>query len=84
MRKKVKFTRIVAGFVGFAMALSMVGYPSSTVEFYGEGEATFDPGTDTTRSTNYNFGLTDSFDIKATGGAHHRHHGCGRVQHHAT
>ena len=50
------------------MALSMVGYPSSTVEFYGEGDATFDPATDTTRYTSYNFGLTDAFDIKATGG----------------
>jgi hypothetical protein len=50
------------------MALSMVGYPSSTVEFYGEGEATFDPAADLTRYANSNFGLTDSFDIKATGG----------------
>lgn len=50
------------------MGLSMVGYPSNTIEFYGEGDATFDPATDTTRYAGYNFGLTDTFDIKATGG----------------
>ena len=49
------------------MLLSMVGYPSNTVEFYGQSDATFDPATDTTRYTSYNFGLTDGFDVKATG-----------------
>ncbi|MDZ4761566.1 MAG: hypothetical protein SGJ21_10880 [Alphaproteobacteria bacterium] len=47
-------------------ALGMIGY--ETVELYGEGDATFDPATDTTRYTRYNFGMTDGFDIVMSGG----------------
>ena len=56
------------GAVGQAvtMMLGMVGYPSNTIEFYGQASATFDPATDTTKYTDYNFGLTDGFDVKAT------------------
>lgn len=50
------------------MLLSMVGYPSNTIEFYGQSDASYDPATDTTRYKTYNFGLTDGFDVKATGG----------------
>lgn len=50
------------------LGLAMVGYPSSTIEFYGEGEATYDPATDTTRYVKSNFGLTDGLDFKMTGG----------------
>ncbi len=50
------------------MGLAMVGFPSNTVEFYGEASATFDPAKDLTRWTNYNVGVTDLFDIKASGG----------------
>jgi hypothetical protein len=50
------------------MGLAMVGYPSSTIEFYGEGEATFDPATDTTRYVKSSFGLTDGLDFSMTGG----------------
>lgn len=50
------------------MGLALVGYPSSTIELYGEGDATFDPATDTTRYAKANFGLTDAIDFKMTGG----------------
>lgn len=50
------------------MGLALVGYPSSTIELYGEGDATYDPATDTTRYVKSNFGLTDGIDIKMTGG----------------
>jgi len=50
------------------MGLAMVGYPSSTIELYGEGEATFDPATDTTRYVKSSFGLTDGVDFSMTGG----------------
>lgn len=50
------------------MGLALVGYPSSTVELYGEGDATYDPTTDTTRYVKSNFGLTDGIDFKLTGG----------------
>jgi hypothetical protein len=46
--------------------LGMVGYDK--IELYGEGEANFDKGTDTTRYTKYNFGMTDGFDIEMDGG----------------
>ncbi len=48
------------------MFLSMIGYP--TIELYGSADATFDPATDLTRYADYNFGLTDGFDIQAKGG----------------
>jgi hypothetical protein len=48
------------------MFMSMVGYP--TIELYASAEATYDPATDLTRYADYNFGLTDGFDIKANGG----------------
>jgi len=51
-----------------SLALAAVGYPSTTIELYGEGEATFDPATDTTRYVKSNFGLTDGMDFKMTGG----------------
>lgn len=50
------------------MGLAMVGFPSNSVEIYGEASATFDPAKDLTRWTNYNVGVTDLFDIKASGG----------------
>ena len=68
-RTTINFTADAAGGqVGqmAGMALSAIGYTS--VELYGGGEATFDPATDTTRYANYNFGLTDGFDISLKGG----------------
>ena len=50
------------------MGLALVGYPSSTIELYGEGDATYDPATDTTRYVKSNFGLTDGIDFKMSGG----------------
>jgi hypothetical protein len=68
-RATINFTADAAGGqIGqmAGMGLSAIGYPS--IELYGGGEATFDPATDTTRYTNYNFGLTDGFDISMKGG----------------
>jgi hypothetical protein len=50
------------------LGLAMVGYPSSKIELYGEGDATYDPATDTTRYVKSNFGLTDAVDFNMTGG----------------
>jgi hypothetical protein len=50
-----------------AEALLQVGYPSSSIEFYGQSEATFDPATDTTRYGDYTLGVTDMVDVKMTG-----------------
>jgi hypothetical protein len=50
------------------MGLAIVGLPSNAVEIYGEQHATFDPAKDLTRWTNYNVGVTDVFDVKASGG----------------
>ncbi len=61
------------------MALAMVGYPSSKVELYAGGDATFDPATDTTRYVNYSFGLTDGMDIQATGGLQGLHKALGAL-----
>jgi hypothetical protein len=49
-----------------SMGLSMVGYQN--LELYAEADAAFDPATDTTRYTKYNFGLTDGFDLSLQGG----------------
>jgi hypothetical protein len=57
----------MAGAMGL-MVLAMGGYPSNVIEFYTQGDASFDPAKDMTRYTNYNFGVTDVFDIKAEGG----------------
>lgn len=68
-RATLAFTADAAGGQVGQMAgvfMNMVGYP--TVELYGSGDATFDPATDTTRYTNYNFGLTDGFDLQMKGG----------------
>jgi hypothetical protein len=57
------------GVFGQAIAggLGSVGYPSTTVELYGQSEVTFDPATDTTRYVENNLGVTDMVDIKLTG-----------------
>jgi hypothetical protein len=68
-RASLKFTTNAAnGSLGqmAGAGLSMVGYES--LELYGQADATYDPATDTTRYTRYNFGLTDGFDINLTGG----------------
>jgi hypothetical protein len=70
-RSTVTFTADSAGgAIGqqATMGLALVGYPSSTIELYGEGDATYDPATDTTRYVKSNFGLTDGVDFKMTGG----------------
>jgi hypothetical protein len=61
-----------AGMLGqqAAMGLGMIGYPSSTVEFYGESKATFDPASDTTRYSDTAFGVSDVVDIRFNGGFH--------------
>lgn len=58
------------GVLGQAIAggLGSIGYPSTTVEFYGQSDTTFDPATDTTRYANYNLGVTDMVDVKMTAG----------------
>jgi hypothetical protein len=50
-----------------AGALGAIGYPSTTIELYGQSSATFDPATDTTRYDDYSLGVTDMVDIKMTG-----------------
>lgn len=68
-RTSIAFTADAAGGQVGQMAgmfMNMVGYP--TIELYGESDATFDPATDTTRYTKYNFGLTDGFDLQMNGG----------------
>jgi hypothetical protein len=50
------------------MLMAMGGYPSSVLEVYTQGEATFDPAKDLTRYTNYTVGLTDIAEIKVAGG----------------
>jgi len=47
-------------------ALGTLGY--ETVELYAEGEARFDPATDTTRYEGYTIGLTDGFDLRVSAG----------------
>jgi hypothetical protein len=46
--------------------LGKVGYDS--IELYGESDGTFDPKTDTTRYSKYNFGMKDGFDLQMAGG----------------
>jgi hypothetical protein len=70
-RTTITFTADSAGgMIGqqVMMGLALVGYPSNTIELYGEGDATFDPASDTTRYVKSNFGLTDGIDIKMAGG----------------
>jgi hypothetical protein len=57
------------GVLGQAIAggLGAVGYPSTTIELYGESEATFDPATDTTRYVKNTLGVTDMVDVQMTG-----------------
>ena len=50
------------------MVMTMAGYPSSVLEVYSQGEASFDPKTDLTRYTSFNIGITDVVDIKVDGG----------------
>ncbi|MBK8840186.1 MAG: hypothetical protein IPO30_16190 [Hyphomonadaceae bacterium] len=50
------------------MVMAMAGYPSSVVEAYSQGEASFDPKKDLTRYANFNVGVTDVVDIKVEGG----------------
>lgn len=50
------------------MMLAMGGYPANSIELYSEGAATFDPVKDLTHWDNYNFGVSDLVDIKASGG----------------
>lgn len=57
----------MAGAMGL-MVMAMAGYPSNVVEFYSQGDASFDPAKDMTRYTNYNFGVTDVVDVKMEGG----------------
>ena len=57
----------MAGAMGL-MVLAMAGYPSNVIEFYSQGDASFDPAKDMTRYTNYNVGVTDVFDIKVDAG----------------
>ncbi|HVY90133.1 MAG TPA: hypothetical protein VG942_14780 [Hyphomonadaceae bacterium] len=51
-----------------AMGLSAAGYPSTTIELYAGGSATFDPAKDLTRYTNYQFGVTDGLDMQMSAG----------------
>jgi len=53
----------MAGAMGL-MVLAMGGYPSDSIELYGEGKATFDPAKDITRLSGYNLGVTDVVDMK--------------------
>lgn len=53
----------MAGAMGL-MVLAMGGYPSDSIELYGEGRATFDPAKDLTRLSGYNLGVTDVVDMK--------------------
>jgi hypothetical protein len=57
------------GVLGQAIAggLGAVGYPSTTIELYGESEATFDTATDTTRYVKNTLGVTDMVDVQMTG-----------------
>jgi hypothetical protein len=47
-------------------ALAAIGYQK--IELYGESDATYDPAGETTRIKAYDFGMTDGFDLKMTGG----------------
>lgn len=50
------------------MLMAMGGYPSSVIELYSQGDATFDPAKDLTRYENYTIGVTDVAEIKVAGG----------------
>lgn len=50
------------------MLMAMGGYPSSVIEIYTKGDASFDPVKDLTRYENYTVGVTDVAEIKVAGG----------------
>jgi hypothetical protein len=50
------------------MALAAAGYPSTTIELYASGGATFDPAKDLTRYTNYQMGVTNGLDVQMSAG----------------
>jgi hypothetical protein len=47
-------------------AMAAIGY--TKIELYAESDATYDPAAETARIKTYDFGMTDGFDLKMTGG----------------